>query len=223
VFEALGIPLDLPPDAVESCLQSVGITFCFAPVFHPAMRFAGPVRREMGVPTIFNILGPLANPARPTYQLVGVADARVGPVVAEALRIRGTAALVVRGDDGLDEITTETTSTVWEVTGQEVVRVVIDPAEFGVPRPAPGSLRGGDASFNAKVAEAVLENDPGVADVVEAVCVNAAAALVASGSTGQGPLVERLARGHAQAKAVVADGSAAALLRRWRQMSQSLR
>ena len=222
VLEALGIPLTLPPDAVEECLERAGITFCFAPAFHPAMKHAGPVRRELGIPTVFNILGPLANPAQPAAQLVGVADPGLGPIVAQALLLRGTSALVVRGDDGLDELTTTTTTTVWDATGPQVEEVVLDAADFGIARPPSGSLQGGDAAFNAGVALAVFAGDPAVAPVIDAVCLNAGAALVAAGAAGQGSLAQRMATGYERARAAVADGSAAATLQRWREVSSSL-
>lgn len=222
VFEALGIPLNLAPDSLEVVLAKAGITFCFAPVFHPAMKYAGPVRRELGVPTVFNLLGPLANPARPGHQLVGVADARLAAVAADALRMRGTSALVVRGDDGLDEITTFTTTTIWDVTGGEVQQVRFDAADLGVARPSPDALRGGDAAFNAGVVEAVLADDPGVAAVIDAVCVNAGAALVAARAAGEGVLLERLDAGYRRARAAIADGSAAQTLATWREVANSL-
>jgi anthranilate phosphoribosyltransferase len=223
VLEALGIPLDLAPEAVGECLQRAGITFCFAPTFHPAMRFAGPVRRELGIPTVFNILGPLANPARPVAQLVGVADAGLAPVVARALHLRGTAALVVRGHDGLDEITTQAATTIWDATGAEVVEVVVDAAELGIPRPRADALAGGDAQRNAAATEAVLADDPRASAVVDAVCLNAGAALVAAGEAGGGSLEDRLQVGYRRARAAVADGSAAHALTRWRAAAESLR
>jgi len=222
VFEALGIPLNLAPDSLEVCLERAGITFCFAPVFHPAMKFAGPVRRELGIPTIFNLLGPLANPAQPASQLVGVADSRLAPVAAQALQLRGTSALVVRGNDGLDEITTMASTTIWDATGSGVEEVVIDTADLGVARAAPSSLQGGDAAFNAAIAEAVMRNESTVTAVIDAVCVNAGAALVACGATGAGSLGDRLAVGYQRARAAVADGSAADTLSTWRKVSQSL-
>lgn len=220
VFEALGIPLDLAPPAIEECLRQVGITFCFAPVFHPAMRYAGPVRKELGIPTLFNILGPLANPARPAYQLVGVSDAGLAPFIAEALRLRGTSALVVRGNDGLDEVTTTTATTMWEVRDGAVAEHVIDSLELGLPRPPAGALHGGDAAYNASVFEAVLRNDDTVAPVTDAVCINAAAALAACAP--EGALVERLADGLAAAREVIHDGTAAKTLATWRRTAAAL-
>lgn len=222
VFEALGIPLNLAPDSLEVCLQRAGITFCFAPVFHPAMKHAGPVRGQLGIPTILNLLGPLANPARPGSQLVGVADLRLAGVAADALHLRGTSALVVRGEDGLDEITTMAATRVWDATGSEVVEEVIDTADLGIPRPAPGSLRGGDAAFNAAVAVDVLAGDPSVAAVIDAVCVNAGAALVASGRTVGDSLIDRLGDGYEQARRAIADGSAVRTLDTWRTVARSM-
>ena len=149
VLEALGVAVDLPPDAVARCVAELGIGFCFAPVFHPAMRYTGGVRRELGVPTTMNVLGPLTNPAQPPAALVGCADARLAPVMAEVFAGRGASVLVVRGDDGLDELTTTTTSTVWVVGGGEVRRETLDPAASGVPTAAREDLRGGDPARNA--------------------------------------------------------------------------
>lgn len=222
VLQALGIPIELAPDAVEECLHRVGITFCFAPIFHPAMKYAGPIRRELGIPTVFNILGPLANPARPRAQLVGVSRAALGPLVAQALSIRGTSALVVHGHDGLDEITTTSSSTVWDARGDEVVESTIDAADLGVLRPAPHALRGGDAARNAAIAEAVLANEPGVAAVIDAVCVNAAAALVAAEEPQGATFADQWAAAFARSRAAIQDGSAADLLHRWRSVATEL-
>src|SRR5204863_849584 len=136
LLEALGVAIDLPPDGVARCVREVGIGFCFAPVFHPAFRHAGAVRRALGVPTAMNVLGPLTNPAQPAAGLVGCADARLAPVIAAVLASRGMSALVVRGDDGLDELTTSGTSSVWVVDGPgggPVRRETLDPAALGLP------------------------------------------------------------------------------------------
>ena len=185
VLEALGVAIDLPPDAVAASVEQAGIGFCFAPVFHPAMRHTGPVRRELGVPTAMNVLGPLTNPAQPPAALVGCADARLAPVLAEVLAGRGGSALVVRGDDGLDELTTTTTSTVWVVGGGEVRREVVDPAALGVAPATREDLRGGDAAVNAAVFRRVLAGERG--PVRDAVLVNAAGALVAFDGVAAGP------------------------------------
>src|SRR5215218_1612845 len=148
LLEELGVVVDLPPAAVGPCLADAGIAFCFAPVFHPGMRHAAVPRREIGVPTVFNVLGPLTNPARPAAQAVGVSDARLAPVMAGVLAARGADALVFRGDDGLDELTTTGPSTVWVVAGGAVTEESFDPAALGVPRASLEDLRGADASYN---------------------------------------------------------------------------
>ena len=144
VLERLGVPLSLPPEAVLACVDDAGIGFCFAAAFHPAMRHAAAPRRELGVPTVFNVLGPLANPAQPAAALIGCADARLAPVHGGGARARGTRALVVRGDDGLDELTPATTTSVWDVRpGRRGPCRPIDPQALGLAAPAEGALRGG--------------------------------------------------------------------------------
>src|ERR687897_2839265 len=177
LLEALGVRIDLPPAGVEQCIAEAGIGFCFAPVFHPAMRHAAVPRRELGIATVFNFLGPLTNPARPAAAAIGVADARMAPVVAEVLAARGMRALVFRGDDGLDELTTATTSSVWVVRGGEVEPDRVDPSALGIAQPPTDALRGGDPAFNADVFRRVLAGEPG--PVRDAVLLNAAAALAA--------------------------------------------
>ncbi len=220
VLEALGIRVTLPPDAVAACLDRAGIAFCFAPAFHPAMKHAGPVRRELGVPTVFNVLGPLANPARPAAQLVGVASARMAPVVASALAQRGSSALVVRGDDGLDEVSTMAPTHIWDATGSTVVERVIDVADFGVPRAAQADLAGGDPVMNATIAEQVLAAGSTAHPAVrDAVVVNTSAALIAAGAAGTGDFEQRFRTGMAMADAALRDGRAATVLARWRAAS----
>jgi anthranilate phosphoribosyltransferase len=213
VLEELGVALDLAPDDVAAVAVEAGITFCFAPVYHPALRHAIPVRRELAIPTIFNFLGPLANPARPTAQAVGVADRRIAPIAAGVLARRGTAALVFRGDDGLDELTTATTSSYWEVRDGAVTEGTLDPVALGVPRSEPGALRGGDRVHNAGVVRDLLAGKTG--PVREAVLLNAGAALAMCDPTDTAPLTDRIARGIARAAAAVDDGSAAKLLDDW--------
>jgi anthranilate phosphoribosyltransferase len=193
LLEELGIRLDLPPDDVARMVDEVGITFCFAPLFHPALRFAAAPRRELGVPTTFNFLGPLANPARPSAQAVGVADARMAGIMAGVFARRGVSALVFRGDDGLDELTTTTTSRVWVVRDGEVAEETFDPASLGIPPASPESLRGADAPHNADVTRQLLAGEPG--PVRDTVLLNAAAALVAH-EPGRGTLTDQLAAGY---------------------------
>lgn len=224
LLEELGVPIDLGPEGVAASVDEVGIGFCFAQTFHPAMRHVGGVRREIGVPTAFNLLGPLTNPARPAAALIGCADARFAPVLAAVLAGRGDTALVVRGDDGLDEITTTTTTTVWRARPGGVVVETLDPSRLGIPTSAPGDLRGGDATVNARVAHAVFAGEPGA--VREAVLLNAGAALAAyeEARTGRSDeLHAAVARGRERAAAAVDDGAAAALLGRWAAVATRLR
>ncbi|MFC5998925.1 anthranilate phosphoribosyltransferase [Quadrisphaera sp. GCM10027208] len=212
VLEALGVRLDLPPARVQEVATEVGITFCFAQVFHPSFRHAAVPRRELGVPTAFNFLGPLTNPARPQACAVGVADLRMAPLMAGVLAARGTSALVFRGEDGLDELTPTAPTRVWEVTSGTVREQLVDPVDLGVPRASVEDLRGADARHNADVARRVLDGERG--PVRDAVLLNAAAALVAAG-VGQGDLTERLQAGLAEAERSVDDGAARAVLDRW--------
>jgi anthranilate phosphoribosyltransferase len=224
LLEELGVPIDLGPEAVAASVDEVGIGFCFAQTFHPAMRHVGGVRREIGVPTAFNLLGPLTNPARPAAALIGCADARFAPVLAAVLAARGDTALVVRGDDGLDEITTTTTTTVWRAGPAGVTVETLDPTRIGVPVSVPGELRGGDAAVNARAAHSVFAGEPG--PVREAVLLNAGAALAAyeEAETGiPGELHEAVARGRDRAAAAVDAGAAAELLERWAGVAKRLR
>ena len=212
LLEELGVRIELPPEGVEHCVAEAGIGFCFAPVFHPALRHAAAPRRELGIATVFNFLGPLTNPARPAAQAVGVADPRMAEVMAGVLAARGTSALVFRGDDGLDELTTATTSRVWEVRAGAVREESLDPAALDIAAVDVAALRGGDAATNAAVARAVLAGEKG--PVREAVLLNAAAALVAL-SDDRGALVERLRDQLVRAAESVDSGAAAAVLDRW--------
>jgi anthranilate phosphoribosyltransferase len=233
VLEELGVVIDLPPAATEKLMQETGVVFLFAALYHPALRHTSVPRRELGVPTVFNFLGPLANPARPQAQAVGVADPRMGGVLAGVLAQRGCSALVFHGDDGLDELTTTGPSTVWVVAGGEVTETRFDPAEIGIPRSRPDDLRGGDAARNAEVVRALLAGEQG--PVRETVLLNAAAALAAdagaagagagggAGGPGAAGLAGALADGYAKAAEAVDSGAAQALLDRWIQASQRLR
>jgi anthranilate phosphoribosyltransferase len=213
VLEALGVSLNLSPERVGEVAVEAGITFCFAPVFHSSLRHAAVPRRELGVATTFNFLGPLTNPARPGAQAVGVADPRMAPVMAGVLARRSVDALVLHGDDGLDELTTMTTSTVWLTRpGGEVEEHKVDPTRYGVPLAPAESLRGGDPQHNAEVFRRMLAGDVG--PVRDAVLLNAAAGLAAHAG-GDGDLDERLVTGLEAAAAAVDSGAAAAVLERW--------
>lgn len=212
VLEELGVQLTLTPEQVAQVAVDAGITFCFAQVFHPAFRHAAVARRELGVATAFNFLGPLTNPAQPGAQAIGCADPRMAGVMAEVFARRGVSALVVRGDDGLDELTTSTTSQVWRVRGGAVTHEVVDPARLGLPASPAEALRGGDAAFNAAAVRSLLAGQPG--PVRDAVLLNAAAALVAL-EADDAHLDDRLAAGLVTAAAAVDSGAAAGVLDRW--------
>jgi anthranilate phosphoribosyltransferase len=197
------------------------VVFLFAPLYHPALRHTAVPRRELGVPTVFNFLGPVANPARPQAQAIGVADARMGPLLAGVLADRGSSALVFHGDDGLDELTTTGPSTVWVVRDGQVGQARFDPAELGIPRCGPDDLVGGDPAHNAGVVRALLGGELG--PVRETVLLNAAAALVVeAGAPEASELVTALREGYARAEAAVDSGAAAGLLDRWVAASRRL-
>ena len=206
LLEALGVRIDLDADGVQRCLAEAGIGFMFAPVFHPAFGHANPVRRELRVPTTFNFLGPLTNPARPAAQVVGVSDPRMLPLVAEVLARRGTRATVFRGGDGLDELTTTGPSTAVRID-QGIEELTVDPVELGIPRAAPDDLVGGDAEASARIARSVLAGDPGPARDI--VVLNAGAALDVAG------LAPDLRGGLDLAAASIDEGKAAGALERW--------
>ena len=223
VLEALGVVIDLPAAATEALFGEIGIAFLFAAMYHPAFRHTGPVRRELGVPTAFNYLGPLTNPARPTSLAVGVADPTMGPVLAGVYASRGESALVFHGE-GLDELTTTGPSTVWIAADGAVAVTEFDPAALGLPRATIDDLRGGDPAHNAEVARRLLAGADG--PVRDIVLLNAAAAITAagglSGVTSCDALAKALADGLARAASAVDSGTAAGLLDRWTQVSNRL-
>src|SRR5690349_22553758 len=221
VLEALGVVINLAPEATARLVQEVGIAFLFAPLYHPALRHTAVPRRELGVPTVFNFIVPVANPARPGALAVGVSDPRMGAIIAGVLAARGCSALVFHGDDGLDELTTADTSTVWAVHEGGVSRLVLDPAELGLTRSHPGDLRGGDAARNAAVVRAVLAGEHGA--VADTELLNAAAALAAhDGIPNAHAVIPALRDGYARAGEAVRSGAAARLLSRWMEASSRL-
>ncbi|GGK66393.1 anthranilate phosphoribosyltransferase [Nocardia camponoti] len=225
VLEALGVKLALGPDSVARSVAEAGIGFCFAPMFHSGLRFAGPARKEIGIPTVFNVLGPLTNPAQPRAALVGCAFTDLVPALAGVFAERGAGALVVRGRDGLDEITTSDVTDVWVVAGGKVRQTVIDPTALGIARVSLDELRGGDAAENARVANAVFAGDAGA--VRDAVVLNSAAALVAYDlSRGIGDvdadLDAALLAAIDRAAAAIDSGAAAKLLANWAELTQTL-
>ena len=218
-LEALGVRIDLGPEQVARSLAEVGIGFCFAPTFHPAYRHAALVRRELGVPTVFNLLGPLTNPAWPRAGLIGCAFPDLAEVMAGVFAARRSSVLVVHGDDGLDELTTTTTSTIWRVQAGTVEKLTFDPAGFGFARAELDELLGGDAQANAAEARAVLSGAKGA--VRDAVVLNAAGAIVAhAGLSSRAEWLPAWEDGLARATAAIDSGAAEQLLARWVRFSQ---
>ncbi|MEV6027107.1 anthranilate phosphoribosyltransferase [Streptomyces sp. NPDC052036] len=212
VLEKLGINLDLTPRRTAEVAEEAGITICFAVKFHPALRHVAAARGQLGIRTTFNVLGPLTNPARVKAQAVGVADPRMAPIVAGVLAERGNSSLVFRGDDGLDELTTTSTSRVWVVRDGKVTEETFDPRDVGIELVPVEALRGADASYNADVARRLLDGETG--PVRDAVLLNSAAALVALEPTGA-PLAEQLRAGMEKARESIDSGAAKRSLERW--------
>jgi anthranilate phosphoribosyltransferase len=228
VLEALGVNLTLEPAEVARVVAEAGITFCFAQAFHPAMRHAAVARRDLGIGTAFNFLGPLTNPAQPPYAAIGVADARMAPIMAGVFAGRGTAAAVFRGDDGLDELTTATTSTVWWVRDGQVTELSLDPTRLSLPLSPIEALRGGDAVHNAGVARRLFDGERSA--VRDAVVLNAGMALAvasaepaAAAALDADSLHRMVRRGMDRAEEALDSGAAAEQLQRWVKASQSPR
>jgi anthranilate phosphoribosyltransferase len=215
VFEALGIPLDIPPVRQGDVLREAGIAFLFARAHHPALRHAAQARSELGTRTIFNALGPLANPARPTHQLVGVYEDALRPIAAKALsRLGVQRAWVVRGEDGLDEVSPCAPTRVTEIVNGAAHERVVTPEDFGVVRLVPAAIGGGDVADNARALLAILDGEPHPAR--EAVVINAAAALALA--TG-----EDLRASADRARRALDSGAARATLERWKLVAQRAR
>lgn len=215
VLEALGVCIELPPEAVERCLRDIGIGFMFAPAYHPAMRYAAPVRREIGIRTVFNVLGPMTNPAGVSCQLIGVGYPEVGEKVAAALRLFGTHhAIIVHSDDGMDEISLGSDTQGWEVLDGTVQPYVVRPGELGLNHATPDDLRGGDPAANAATMREVLSGAGG--PITDAVVLNSGAALVA------GDMVATLSDGIEMARGSIIDGKASEKLDAMISLTQQL-
>jgi anthranilate phosphoribosyltransferase len=218
VLAALGINLEIAPERVAAILRETGVTFVNAALFHPGFRHAGPTRRELGISTLFNILGPLCNPARPEASAVGVADLDRVPLMVGVFQTRGATALVYRGDDGIDKLTTTGHSHIWEVSRGFVTEHDLNPADLGIPRAEISSLLGADPAHNAAVARRILAGGRGPERDV--VLLNAAAGLTSFQLAKEPelirlPIVERLRGNLAVAAEAVDSGAAAAKLEQW--------
>lgn len=207
LLEALGVAVELDGAGVARCVDEVGIGFCFARSFHPAMRHAGPVRSALGIPTVFNFLGPLSNPAGVLRQVIGVSDERIAAIVVGVLAERGAPrAMVVSGAEGIDELTVTGASIIHELRDGVVSTRTFDPAEVGIAIAGPDAIAGGDPSTNAAIAGRVFAGEHGA--VRDIVCLNAAAGLVVAG------VADELATGVELARASIDSGAAAGVLAR---------
>ena len=220
LLEALGVNINLDGAGVEKTFAELGIGFCFAPVFHPAMRFAAPARKELGVPTVFNLLGPLANPARPRAAAIGVANERMHSVMAQVLADRGVDGFVFRGDDGLDEITLATTTSVISIGNTGISSDLIDPLDFGISRSPISALVGGDSTENARIATLIFAGEKGAPR--DAVVLNAAAAIAAYEANFDLNLHDRIALGVSRAIDAIDSGAATRLVSKWAELTQKL-
>ena len=221
MLEALGVRIDLGPEQVARCVAEVGIGFCFAPVFHPSYKFAGPPRREIGVPTVFNLLGPLTNPGGTRAGLIGCAFGELAEVMAGVFAARQASVLVVHGEDGLDELTTTTTSTIWRVQAGTIDKLTFDPLGFGFPRARLEELVGGEADANAEEAHNVFAGAKGA--VRDAVVLNAAGAMVAhAGLSSHAEWLPSWEDGLARAAEAIDSGAAARLLEHWVRFTNDL-
>ena len=215
VLEALGVCIELPPEAVERCIREIGIGFMFAPAYHPAMRYAAPVRREIGIRTVFNVLGPITNPAGVPCQLIGVGYPEVAEKMAEALRLFGTHhAIIVHSDDGMDELSLGSDTAGWEVLDGEIRPYLVRPRELGLSHATPEDLRGSDPANNAATMRSVLAGAAG--PIRDAVVLNSGAALVA------GDMAATLAEGIQMAADSIADGRASEKLDAMVSLTQKL-
>ncbi|WP_420121810.1 anthranilate phosphoribosyltransferase [Nakamurella sp.] len=219
LLEGLGVAISLTAPQVARTAAEAGIGFCFAPVYHPSFRYAGAVRRELAVPTVFNFLGPLTNPAQPAAGAIGCGNPTMAPVMAQVFADRGADVLVFRGDDGLDELTTTTTSTVWRVRAGAVERLTLDPAELGIAPADPAALRGGDVAQNVQVARDLFAGQR--SPVRDAVVLNAGAGLAAYAGLS-GDLTADLAAGVQRAQDALDSGAAARVLDRWIELGREL-
>ena len=220
LLENLGINITLDGKSVEESFNTLGIGFCFAPIFHPAMKHAAVARKELATPTVFNILGPLANPARPKAAAIGVANDRMHLVMAQVLGDRGVDGFVFRGDDGLDEITLATTTSVLSIGSEEIISGLLDPLDFGISRAPIASLTGGDGAENARITREIFAGKKGAHR--DACVLNAAAAIAAYEGKSELTLHERISAGLERANEAIDSGAATELVVKWSELTQRL-
>ncbi len=219
-LEALGININVNGEGVAEIVRQIGIGFCFAPKFHPALRHAAPARKELGVPTIFNVLGPLANPAKPIAIALGVAKEKFQPIMAQVLAKRGCEGFVFRGDEGIDELSLATTSTVYQVSEGQVSVEKFDPSNIGMERSPISELVGGDSEFNVRAAREVFAGKESA--VKDAVILNAASAIAAFKADFNLSVEQQFANGAVLARQAIESGSAATLVEKWAKLSHEM-
>lgn len=219
VLEVLGVNLDVPVERLPWVYEQSGIAFCFANLFHPSMRHVAVARRELRIPTAFNFLGPLTNPALPSASAIGCSDLRMAPIMAGVLAARGARGLVFRGEDGLDEMTTTASNRVWEVRQGKVQEFMFDASEVGIERTTLDQLRGADAVHNARVVHEVLNGAAG--PVRDTVVLNAAVGIVAYDEQAEGSFNERISAAMRRAEQSIDSGAAAQALQRWAEANQN--
>jgi anthranilate phosphoribosyltransferase len=230
VLEALGVAINMPTTLLSSCVADAGIAFCFAPAHHPAMKYAGAVRKELGIPTVFNVLGPLSNPGQPAASLLGCADLRLAPVLAQVQLDRGFKSIIVRSTDGLDELSTSAPTQIWDVTSGQLLEYTLTPQSLGLAPATIDQLRGGDAIYNAQVVREIISgrSDGNFGAIRDVVALNAAATMVAydaaKGAARFGPVtdsvIDRIARALPVAYGALDTGAASSLLDVWISVSQ---
>jgi anthranilate phosphoribosyltransferase len=220
LLEALGIKIDLTGPEVEKCVNKIGIGFCFAPMFHSSMKNAAVARKELGVPTIFNILGPLSNPAKPKAAAIGVARRELLPLISEVISTQGKEGYVFRGDDGLDEVSLSTTTTVSQVSNGEIIENKFDPLDIGIPRASIDELLGGDAAFNSEITKAIFRGESGAPR--DAVTLNAAFAIAAFKADFHLPLETQIANGYVLANQAIDSGAAESVLKKWVELTNEI-
>ena len=220
LLEALGIKIDLTGAEVEQTVYKIGIGFCFAPVFHSSMKHAASARKELGVPTVFNILGPLANPAKPVACAIGVARAELLTLMAQVLLDQGKEGFVFRGDDGLDEVSLSTTTQVIQISDGKLTESVFNPADLGIASAPISELAGGDAAYNAKMTLKIFSGEKGA--MRDAVTLNAAFAIAAFKADFNLPLQTQIANGFVLANKAIDSGAALSVVKKWAELTNEI-
>jgi anthranilate phosphoribosyltransferase len=220
LLEALGVKIDLTGAEVEQTVHKIGIGFCYAPIFHSSMKYAVAARKELGVPTVFNILGPLANPAKPIAAAIGVARAELLPLMAQVLLDQGKEGFIFRGDDGLDEVSLSTTTSVIQISKGKLKQEVFNPAELGIATAPITALAGADARYNAELTNQIFAGKTG--PMRDAVTLNAAFAIAAFKADFDLPLQTQIANGLVLANQAIDSGAAQSVLKKWVELSNEI-